>query len=635
MRFPSIKNLADSTLGTLKRFPFEILFALGGTIAQTIHNHRDYSSEDTTFIKLVMTANLGLLLSLAATLFAESKGSKKYWLLRIVAALVGASFYFIFSRQLVTIHYTRFFLLSLAFHLLVSFAAFTGGGHIQGFWQFNKTLFLRFLASMLYSAVLCLGLDGALAASNYLFNLHIADKTYFDLFIWIAGMFNTIFFLSGIPADTAALDGDSSYPKGLKVFTQYVLIPLASIYVVILLTYEVKILIQWHLPKGVVSNLILGYAVFGILSILLIYPLREQEGNKWIKTYSRSFYFLLLPLLILLVLAIISRVRPYGITPQRYFLIVLAGWLSFITLYFLLSRKQNIKIIPISLCILALLSVYGPQSAFSVSDYSQGKGLEAVFKKYSAIKDGRLQSLAKTKIDSADGAKVIDKLNYFVYSSSLVSLQPYIDKNLTNLSDSISHSKNTYNKNLYISRYESRDKELRWLQNYLGVKKFDYSLSENTYYYDFAAKNALLLDVKGYDYVLEFRNEVIDKDSAGALTANSIPIKQAESADRVCTVYINNEKVSFNVKALADSLVKKKNELKAYKLVNDTYQTSEDYSLPGQLLSSTQQSAHYRVTFQISSLRFSSLTGGTSESVDNLSDYSFEISGYYLISVLK
>jgi hypothetical protein len=637
MKFPSIKNLADGTLNTLKRFPFEILFALGGTIAQTISIHRDYSGDNSGLEKLVMTANLGLLLSLAATLYTENKGDKKYnWLIRVVAALLGASFYFIFSRQLATIHYTRFFLLSFAFHLLVSFAAFTGKGHIQGFWQFNKTLFLRFLASMLYSAVLCLGLDAALAASNFLFNLHLDYKTYLYLFTWIAGMFNTIFFLAGVPQDTGALDEDTSYPKALKVFTQYVLIPLASIYLIILLTYEVKILIQWNLPKGLVSNLILGYAVFGILSILLVYPLREQEGNKWIKTYARSFYFLLLPLLVLLVLAIISRVRPYGVTPYRYFLIILAGWLSFITFYFLLSRRQNIKLIPISLCILALLAVYGPQSAFSVSDYSQRKILTDIFKKYGAVKDGRLQSLAKIKVDSADGAKVVDKLNYFTQNSTPAALQPYIKEDMTRLVDSISHLKNSYAKYGYISRYELAEKESEWLQNYFGVKRFGYTQFENTNYYDFTVKNDLLLNTKGYDYVLAFKNEVIDEKSAGALTADNLVVKQSESADRVCTLYLNNEKVSFNVKGIADSLVKKKNELKAYKNDNTaTYGTNEYYSLPDRLLSFTQQSPHYKVTFQISSLRFNSAADGAKADTENLDDYSFQIDGYYLISVLK
>jgi membrane-bound metal-dependent hydrolase YbcI (DUF457 family) len=167
-----------------------------------------------------------------------------------------------------------------------------------------------------------------------------------------------------------------------------VLIPLATVYVVILLAYEIKILVQWELPKGLVSNLILGYAVFGILSLLLVYPIREQEENKWLKTYARSFYFLLIPLLGLLFTAAGTRIFRYGITEMRYFLIVLACWLLFITVYFLVAKKQNIKLIPISLSILTLLSIYGPQSAFQVSMYSQRRILVEVFKKNNAFKNG-------------------------------------------------------------------------------------------------------------------------------------------------------------------------------------------------------------------------------------------------------
>jgi hypothetical protein len=138
---------------------------------------------------------------------------------------------------------------------------------------------LRILTSVLYSGVLYLGLAAAIAATRFLFNLTFEYKIYSTLFVWIAGIYNTLYFLSGIPANTTGLQSEQSYPKGLKVFTQYVLIPLATVYLVILLAYEVKILFQWHLPKGYVSNLILGYAVFGLLAILLVYPLREQEEN--------------------------------------------------------------------------------------------------------------------------------------------------------------------------------------------------------------------------------------------------------------------------------------------------------------------------------------------------------------------
>ncbi|MFD2143966.1 DUF4153 domain-containing protein [Mucilaginibacter antarcticus] len=211
-----------------------------------------------------------------------------------------------------------------------------------------------------------------MGAVNLLFNVKFEFDTFAILWIWIVGMFSTTFFLTGVPGNFAALNKDNSYPNGLKVFTQYVLIPLATIYLAILLAYEAKILIQWNLPKGFVSYLILGYAVFGILSLLLVYPIREQEENKWLKSFARNFYLLLLPLLILLFVAVGTRVFEYGITEQRYFLIALALWLLFISIYFLLFKTQNIKVIPISLCLVTLITIYGPQGRFQCLKVRKG-----------------------------------------------------------------------------------------------------------------------------------------------------------------------------------------------------------------------------------------------------------------------
>jgi len=629
MKFPSIKNLADNALNTLKRFPFEILFALAGTIAATIYINKDELLPSSLYTKIMMTANLGLLLSLATTLFVESKGNQKRLLIRLVAVVIACGIIFTFNQQLSTIDGLRFFLLSLAFHLLVAFSAFTEKGQIQGFWQFNKTLFLRFLASMLYSAVLYLGLAAAISASKFLFNLHFEYKIYGILFAWIACIFNTVFFLAGVPSNLKELNNDHTYPKGLKVFTQYVLIPLASVYVVILLAYEVKILIQWSLPKGLVSNLILGYAVFGILSILLIYPLRNQEENKWIKTYARSFYFLLIPLLALLFLAVFTRILPYGITAPRYFLIVLAGWLLFITFYFLLSQKQNIKVIPVSLCILALLSVYGPQSAFSVSRYSQMHLLTNIFKKYGAFKNGKLSSLNKIKITDKDGRSAIDKLNYFVYDNDISGLQPYVKKDISKLIDSISHTEGiTYKyakmSKAVVNEYELKRKELDWVTNYLGLGRFtDEGLK--TYGYLFETENGHLIATKGYDYVLGLNYMVTDPADDPYLTIDDIRIKQNVNAINTYTLYLNNEQVSFNARDIADSLIRNENKLKLY--LKSTEYLMKEFKLPNYVMRFTKQTKHFKISLQIDNLRCN---------YTNINDITIEqVDGSYLISVLK
>jgi hypothetical protein len=41
---------------------------------------------------------------------------------------------------------------------------------------------------------------------NFLFNFKFEWDTFAILFTWIVGMFSTLFFLAGVPADTKALE---------------------------------------------------------------------------------------------------------------------------------------------------------------------------------------------------------------------------------------------------------------------------------------------------------------------------------------------------------------------------------------------------------------------------------------------
>ena len=113
-----------------------------------------------------------------------------------------------------------------------------------------------------------------------------------------------------------------NYPKGLKNFTQYVLLPLISLYLVILICYEAKILVTLSLPVGWVSYLVLVFAIFGILSFLLVHPIATQTANLWMRTFNRWFYFLLIPLLGLLFWAILYRINLYGFTHERYYVLL-------------------------------------------------------------------------------------------------------------------------------------------------------------------------------------------------------------------------------------------------------------------------------------------------------------------------
>ena len=384
-KFPSLQSVFNSTKKTINRFPLETIATLIGTIYSLIIIDNIDVQTDQFNIKVLICSSLCLVLFLSLSLYFESKKTKE-WIRLLTSFILGGlivAFVFNLSEKITFIEGLQLFVLSISLHLLVSFAGFLPKAYNQEeFWEFNKQLFIRIITSGLYSLVIYAGLAIAITAVHELFNVDFYDKIYGHLFVIIAGLFNTTFFLAGVPeTNNSAEPIRLSYPKGLKNFTQYVLMPLISLYLVILISYEVKIVATFSLPVGWVSYLVLIFAVFGILSFLLIHPIAKETGNLWMRTFSRWFYFLLVPLLGLLFWAILYRINLYGFTHERYYVFLLSIWLSVVVAYFIIQKQPKIKFIPISMCLFGLLSIAGPQSADSISKNSQ----LARFEKYMKI----------------------------------------------------------------------------------------------------------------------------------------------------------------------------------------------------------------------------------------------------------
>ena len=544
MKFPSLNIFVHSIKHVLSRFPFEIVFALLGTLAATVLIEiSELKVEAENFcLRLIMVANLGLVLSLSLSLFFENNACSllKKILLRCSILLLLVGLFFLIDPLKRETDFFRFILLALAAHLSVSFAAYFGKGHINAFWQFNRVIFLRFLIGGIYSAALFLGLAAAVGSMNFLFNFNFDWDTFAILWVWIVGIFQTVFFLSGVPVNLNGLEKDTTYPHGLKIFTQFVLIPLATVYAIILLAYEAKILLEWELPKGLVSNLILGYAVFGLLSLLLIYPVRNQDENKWLKTFSRSFYYVLIPLILLLLWAVLARVIDYGITEERYFLIILAAWLTFINAYFLLSKSQNIMIIPFSLCLLTIVSVYGPQGAFSTSRRSQINELKELFGNHGSLDGDKIISL-KLKPGKEDMSRMINIVDYLVNMHGIESFSPILKRDLGIVQDSLLsvNAKKKYDSRTSNSEIKSRQR--LWLYTYLNLKPDDSSGSKLSLGTNRAeAFNMDLLPLNEADYMLPL--SVPSDTLSNIIDSRKLLISRVANQNKLKVIYGTEEK---------------------------------------------------------------------------------------------
>jgi len=433
MKKEFLNRLINEGIVSLKRFPEVISLAIIGSFCSIYLIEHDHSSISTMpeIVNLMHTCMLGIGLLTGLKLLIE----RMDWSLMLkqsirIAGLVFLLIYYLcLPKETTTQVVIRALLLGLTFHCFVAVAPYLKKSKQNGFWQFNRSIFLQILLSVLYSGVLYVGVALAMVAIDNLFGIHIKSNRYAELWVLLAGIFNTWFFLSGVPSDFEELEYDDEYPRGLKIFTQYVLLPLVGIYVLILYAYLLKITLTWKLPVGWVSILILSFSILGILSLLLVYPLREQDTDKWIKHLSRWFYRLLFPLIGLLFVAIGKRLSQYGITEERYFIVALALWLLGISIYFLISKKQSIRYIPISLGLLSLFASFGPWGSFSVSKHNQMSRLKHTLEKVHLIENGKIIK-AKKPIPFDEHKKISSAITYLCEMHGYKSLQPFFKQNL-------------------------------------------------------------------------------------------------------------------------------------------------------------------------------------------------------------
>ena len=434
MRLPSIADAVEDALTAFVRFPFVIINAAIGTVAALILVDYEGPPGPTFLWQVLFAAVLGIPLLAGIDLMAEKRrwGTPLVFGARVVGVLLLVAYAITVPQELTSapeIHFMRLLILGTALLFFVAIAPYVQKGEVNGFWHFNKTLFLRILIAALYTCILWAGLAIALAALKNLFGINIPGKRYFELWILLNGLFATWFVLAGVPKDLDGLDALSDYPKGLKVFAQYILLPLLLVYFVILYAYIAKILIAWDWPQGWVSGLILGFTATGIFSLLLMYPISGRTENVWIKTASRWFYAVIIPLVIMLFFALLRRLSEYGVTEGRYLAIAIGIWLAITVLYFVISKTKSIKFIPASLCIATFVVSFGPWGAFSVSEHSQIVRLRALLTKNAILVDGKVHKAERT-VPFEDTKQISSIVTYLQSVHGLEGIQPWFSEEL-------------------------------------------------------------------------------------------------------------------------------------------------------------------------------------------------------------
>jgi len=377
MRFPAIVAVYQRALRALRRFPMPVASGAVATIAIFVIID---GTPRPWLVRVFLAGVLGISAFTGWTLVVERYRLSRSvrWLGILVTALALAAF------QLVALRWTdemlplRFVQLAVVIHLGVASIPFLRAPSQNGFWQMNRLLLERCLLGGVYAGALFVGLAVALAAIDNLLGVNVPNEAYPRLATMFAFGFHPWFVVAGIPDDLDSLEGPIDFPAALKVFAQFVLLPLVAVYLTILTIYLGRVLVTRTWPSGWIGWLVSSVSAVGVVALLLLHPIRDRIENRWVNGYGRWFFGAILPSLGMLLVAIGKRIGQYGVTEPRYFLLILTLWMVGLSLYYVITGSRSVKVIPVSLGLIAGLGSFGPWSAYAVSQRSQLGRMSAI-----------------------------------------------------------------------------------------------------------------------------------------------------------------------------------------------------------------------------------------------------------------
>ena len=403
-----------------ERFPITIILAFLHFITGIyIAEVRSFQSDEFVEVNLLLFGSV-FITAMFEMLYEKYFYKKNRWLVRgIYSVITFAVSIIVFVEYLRTNDYYNIYYFTLIPISIVLFLLIPILKKKENKEKYLQSVFSNFVITGIFVAVLWIGIEIILTTVNYLF-FNSGDSLFFRLtmysFWFIAEIFGASLFLSLLKKPDDNLE-NYEFPFIFNLLIKFVIIPLIIIYTGVLYIYMTKVLISMHLPKGLISHLVLWYTAFSVAVMILITPFTQKD--KFFENFKKYFPYFSIPLIFASLFAVFQRTYQYGITENRYYVLISIFWLFFCMILYI--RKMNITGIFISLITCLVISVYTPLSAKNVSNFSQSQRLKRMLVKYGALKDGKISKITQ-KLNNSEGSQIYTTLQYISDNSTIAKL---------------------------------------------------------------------------------------------------------------------------------------------------------------------------------------------------------------------
>ena len=261
----------------------------------------------------------------------------------------------------------------------------------------------------LFSFVIGVGSFLVFVMIDYLFQANLQlDRFGRVIFEATMLLFAVPFFLSGLKPSGETIEDE--YNPLFRKLLRFVCLPLAFIYTIILYAYSAKILFTWTWPQGLVSHLVLWYSLF----VIAVYIFLRAE-RKPLPIVVDLFPLAVVPLLGMMFGSIGQRIAQYGVTPNRYLVVIAGLWALFALIYLGLRKRYSPWILMASLILFILIGTNSPIGAYDVSVRSQENILMNTLNEQGILENG---SIVAQPIPVEAQERISASLQWFVNSQA-------------------------------------------------------------------------------------------------------------------------------------------------------------------------------------------------------------------------
>ena len=484
-----------------ERFPITIILAFLHFITGIyIAEVRSFQSDEFVEVNLLLFGSI-FITAMCEMLYEKYFYKQNRWLVRgIYSAITFVISIIFFVEYLRTNDYYNIYYFTLIPISIVLFLLIPILKKKENKEKYLQSVFSNFVITGIFAAVLWIGVEIILTTVNYLF-FNSGDSLFFRLttysFWFITEVFGVSLFLSLLKKPDDNIE-NYEFPFIFNLLIKFVIIPLITIYTGVLYIYMARVIISMHLPKGLISHLVLWYTVFSVFVIILITPFTQKD--KFFENFKKYFPYFSIPLIFASLFAVFQRTYQYGITENRYYVLISIFWLFFCMILYI--RKMNITGIFISLIVCLVISVYSPLSAKNVSNFSQSQRLKRMLVKYGALKDGKISKITQ-KLTNSQGSQIHTTIQYISDNSTIAKLNFKNEKGevystLGDLEKGLDVKESWKDYSIYYSEDEDREKD-----DEHKVVTYKIKNSENA---------EIISDIAGYDNFISYKN-VYNEDS--------------------------------------------------------------------------------------------------------------------------